>query len=136
MRLLFTFAGGVGHFLPLLPLAHALAAEGHDVAFGAQAAMLPTVKQAGFEAFDTGGRTIRDVELREPLLELDMEREYRVVREGYAGRVARQRARQAAVDELRAKLDPLRKRLFDARSKRDHPFLNKIALTAFAGELP
>jgi UDP:flavonoid glycosyltransferase YjiC (YdhE family) len=92
VRLLFTFAGGVGHFLPLLPLAHALAAEGHDVAFGAQAAMLPTVKQAGFEAFDTGGRTIRDVELREPLLELDMEREYRVVREGYAGRVARQRA--------------------------------------------
>ena len=37
--------------------------------------------------------------------------------------------------ELRKKLDPLRKQLFDARSKRDRPFLNKIALTAWSGEM-
>lgn len=92
MRVLFTFAGSVGHFLPLLQTARAMAAEGHDVAFGAQAALLPTVERAGFKAFDTGGQTIRDALVRTPLLELDMEREYRAVREGYAGRVARQRA--------------------------------------------
>ncbi len=35
--------------------------------------------------------------------------------------------------ELYAKLDPLRKKLFAAREKRDKPFLNKIALTAWSG---
>ncbi len=35
--------------------------------------------------------------------------------------------------ELFAKLDPLRKKLFDVREKRDKPFLNKIALTAWSG---
>ncbi len=37
--------------------------------------------------------------------------------------------------ELRKKLDPLRKKLLDARSKRDRPFLNKIALTAWSGQM-
>ena len=37
--------------------------------------------------------------------------------------------------EMRAKLDPLRKKLFEARSKRDRPFLNKIALTAWSGQM-
>ncbi len=68
MRFLFTFAGGTGHFLPLLPLARALAAGGHAVAFACQSAMLSAVAQAGFEAFDTGGRTTRDETLRGPLL--------------------------------------------------------------------
>jgi uncharacterized protein YyaL (SSP411 family) len=35
--------------------------------------------------------------------------------------------------ELFSKLDPLRKKLFDVREKRDKPFLNKIALTAWSG---
>ncbi len=35
--------------------------------------------------------------------------------------------------ELYKKLDPIRKKLFDAREKRDKPFLNKIALTAWSG---
>ena len=35
--------------------------------------------------------------------------------------------------ELQAKLDPIRKKLFDVREKRDKPFLNKIALTAWSG---
>lgn len=92
MRFLFTFAGGAGHFLPLLPLARGLAAAGHAVAFGAQATMLSVVERAGFETFDAGGPTTRDEAVRGPLLKLDMEREYRAVRNGYAGRVARQRA--------------------------------------------
>ena len=104
MRFLFTFAGGSGHFLPLLPLAQGLAAAGHAVAFGAQATMLSTVERAGFKAFDAGGATTRDEAIRAPLLRLDMEREYRAVRDGYAGRVARQRA--AAVLELARKWQP------------------------------
>lgn len=91
-RVLFTFAGGMGHFLPLLLIARALASDGHAVAFAAQAKLLPAVEQAGFEAFDTGGSTVRDPAARSPLLRPDMEREHRAVRDGYAGRVARQRA--------------------------------------------
>jgi UDP:flavonoid glycosyltransferase YjiC (YdhE family) len=90
--MLFTFAGGAGHFLPLTPLARAVQAAGHTVAFGGQARLVPMVEEAGFTAFDTGGRTFADDEVRRPLLELDMEREYRAVREGYAGRIARPRA--------------------------------------------
>lgn len=104
MRVLFTFAGGAGHFIPLLPTARAMAAGGHEVAFGAQAALLPTVERAGFRAFDTGGSTFGDEAARSPLLKLDMEREYRAVRVSYAGRIARQRA--AAIIDLAARWKP------------------------------
>ncbi len=67
--------GGAGHFFPLIPLARALAADDHTVAFGAQTAMLSMVERAGFEAFDTGGPTTRDEAVRGPLLKFDMERE-------------------------------------------------------------
>jgi UDP:flavonoid glycosyltransferase YjiC (YdhE family) len=53
--------------------------------------LLPAIEQAGFVAFDTGGRTFRDEALRRPLLKLDMEREYRSVSQGYAGDIAGQR---------------------------------------------
>src|SRR5262249_53391020 len=36
-------------------------------------------------------------------------------------------------DELLTKIDPIRKKLFDIRSRRDRPFLNKIALTSWSG---
>ena len=36
-------------------------------------------------------------------------------------------------EELFKKLEPLRKQLFDAREKREKPFLNKIALTSWSG---
>lgn len=60
--------------------------------------MLSVVEQAGFSGFDTGGDTLLASTERTPLLELDMEREIRAVREGYAGRTARERA--AAVLQL------------------------------------
>jgi uncharacterized protein YyaL (SSP411 family) len=34
---------------------------------------------------------------------------------------------------LLTKIDPLRKKLFDIRSRRDRPFLNKLALTSWSG---
>lgn len=92
MRILFTFAGGAGHFIPLVPIARAAEAAEHIVAFGGQAALLASVERAGFAAFDTGGATFRDESKRSPLLALDMERERRAVRKSYAGRVARARA--------------------------------------------
>jgi UDP:flavonoid glycosyltransferase YjiC (YdhE family) len=83
----------MGHFLPQISIARALAAKGHEVAFCAQTDLLREVECAGFAVFDTGGATtFRDPSVRSPLLKPDMEREYRVVRESYAGRIARQRA--------------------------------------------
>lgn len=92
VRMLFTFAGGAGHFLPLVPFARAAEDAGHVVAFGAQAGVLATVEEAGFSAFDTGGPTLLVATERTPLLEVDMAPEARAVRDGYAGRTARERA--------------------------------------------
>ena len=38
-------------------------------------------------------------------------------------------------EELHARLNPLRQKLFAVREKRDKPFLNKIALTAWSGQM-
>ncbi|HEY8687006.1 MAG TPA: glycosyltransferase [Chloroflexota bacterium] len=91
-RMLFTFAGGTGHFLPLVPFARAAENAGHRVAFGAQPGMMAAVAEAGFSAWDTGGRTLLETTERTPLLDFDPAREERAVRDGYAGRTARERA--------------------------------------------
>lgn len=75
MRILFTFAGGVGHFLPLVPVARAMACEGHEVAFGAQFALLPALRQAGFTAFYTSGDFSHDPVARFPLTRVNIEEE-------------------------------------------------------------
>lgn len=92
MRMLFTFAGGSGHFVPLLPIARAAAKVGHLVAFAGQPAMIPAVEAAGFMAFATAGATVGQPPQRLPLLKLDIEREDRALRDGYATRIARERA--------------------------------------------
>ncbi|HEX6287665.1 MAG TPA: glycosyltransferase [Herpetosiphonaceae bacterium] len=92
MRILFTFAGGSGHFVPMVPIARAAEVAGHTVAFASQPAMVAMVEAAGFAAFATGGATVPDTPARFPLLKLDAEREDRALREGYATRVARERA--------------------------------------------
>lgn len=92
MRILFTFAGGSGHFEPLIPIARAAQAAGHTVACAGQPAMLAAIEAAGFAAFASGGATVSDAPERLPLLRLDMQREERAVRDGYAGRIAGQRA--------------------------------------------
>lgn len=40
-----------------------------------------------------------------------------------------------STDEFHAKLNPIRRKLFEAREKRDKPFLNKIALTSWSGQM-
>lgn len=92
MRILFTFAGGSGHFEPLRPIARAAAAAGHTIAFAAQPALVPVVKAAGFATFSTAGSTFSSEPQRLPLLPVDLEREQRALREGFARRLARQRA--------------------------------------------
>lgn len=90
--MLFTFAGGTGHFLPLVPFARAAENAAHIVAFGAQQGMMATVVEAGFTAYDTGGRTLLATTERTPLLKFDLAREEGAIRDGYAGRTARERA--------------------------------------------
>ena len=92
MRILFTFAGGTGHFLPLVPLARAAERAGHVVAFAGQEEMVASVEAAGFTAFPSGGASLRAAGERTPLLPVDMEREARAIRVTFAGRIARERA--------------------------------------------
>ena len=54
MRLLFCTVGLEGHFRPMLPLAHALAAAGHDIAFATAAAMESAVSAEGFATLPAG----------------------------------------------------------------------------------
>jgi UDP:flavonoid glycosyltransferase YjiC (YdhE family) len=54
MRVLFTTQGALGHFHPLVPIAHAAAHAGHEVAFATQPPFAPTVERSGFLAFPAG----------------------------------------------------------------------------------
>jgi UDP:flavonoid glycosyltransferase YjiC (YdhE family) len=90
VRILFTFVGGRGHFEPLVPVARAAAAAGHEVTFAGQPSMMPTVATAGFLGFAIGLE--HAVDGRRPLLEPSQDREERVLRTSFAGRTARKRA--------------------------------------------
>jgi UDP:flavonoid glycosyltransferase YjiC (YdhE family) len=54
MRFLFTCRHGFGHVLPLLPLARAVTAAGHEVAFATGDPFQRFVQDAGFAAFTAG----------------------------------------------------------------------------------
>ncbi len=90
MRLLFTFMGGHGHFLPLLPIAHA-AAAGHTVAFACGPAMRAAVQAAGFTTFVLGAEAAHVPE-RLPLRPVDMDREAQEFRDHFVRRAAHHRA--------------------------------------------
>ena len=91
MRILFTFTGGSGHFLPALAIARAAAARGHVVLFSGQEAMLGTVRAAGFSFLPSGGPTLADPTARGPLVPVDRAHEEQVIRDTFAGRTARDR---------------------------------------------
>ena len=90
MRILFAFVGGRGHLEPLLPIAAAAAAAGHEVAFAGQAAMAAEVEAESFTAFAAGPPTLRTT--KAPLLVPDQAFEDGVVRDHFAGTIARGRA--------------------------------------------
>ncbi|MEV6288648.1 glycosyltransferase [Kribbella sp. NPDC051770] len=75
-----------------MPIARALRARGHEVLFTCQTAMLETVRAAGFEAVDSGGPSLTSAEYRGPLVPVDRTAEGEVLRTGFAGRIAAQRA--------------------------------------------
>jgi len=91
MRMLFTFTGGRGHAEPLVPIARAVEEAGHTVAFAGRPSVLPTVEALGFTVFAT--EQAREAPAtRLPLREIDTKREEREFREGFADRIARDRA--------------------------------------------
>jgi UDP:flavonoid glycosyltransferase YjiC (YdhE family) len=92
MRVLVTFAGGMGHFLPTLPYARELGSRGHEVRYACQQAMLPVVEATGFSAVDTGGATPLPTDQRRPLAPVDRGHEQRVVTDFFIGRVGTERA--------------------------------------------
>jgi UDP:flavonoid glycosyltransferase YjiC (YdhE family) len=104
VRILFTFPGGIGHFLPMVPVARAAAAAGHVVAFACQAAMVVTVEATGFPAFDAGGASLLAPGVRQPLLRPDAEDEDRAAR--IARGAARDRERASAVLALGEQWQP------------------------------
>lgn len=54
MRVLFCTTGGLGHLLPLRPLAIALRQRGHEVAWVTAPDALPRIKNEGFDLFAAG----------------------------------------------------------------------------------
>lgn len=92
MRVLFTFVGGSGHFIPGVPLARLVASHGNKVAFSCQQGMLSSVRAAGFSAFDSGGATLADPATRGSLVPVDRDHEERVIRDHFAVGTARERA--------------------------------------------
>jgi UDP:flavonoid glycosyltransferase YjiC (YdhE family) len=84
-----TFAGGSGHAEPLVPIAKAAQAAGHDVAFAGQHSVVGSLEPHGFTLFPDRPSTTAGAATITPLLEVDMEREYRTLRDAYADRFAR-----------------------------------------------
>lgn len=91
MRILFTFVGGSGHLDPLIPVARAAQAAGHVVAVSGRPGMIPRIEAAGFDAYATGPDG-GDSDQKLPLLPPSAEREDHVLRDGFAGHLARARA--------------------------------------------
>lgn len=96
MRVLVTFAGGTGHFLPTLPYARGLRARGHTIRYACQKAMIDEVQAAGFAAEDTGGRTLLPSSERRPLAPVDRSHEQQVVADFFIRRVGTERAARTA----------------------------------------
>jgi UDP:flavonoid glycosyltransferase YjiC (YdhE family) len=101
VRVLFTFAGGIGHAEPMVPLARALSIAGHTVAFAGSARPAVLLARRGFDAMTLEGQPITaDTEFatvdgppeRRQLVEPDQQHEDQVVREFYATRAPRRRA--------------------------------------------
>lgn len=93
MRILFSFVGGDGHFIPMIPVARAAEAAGHTVAFTCGPQTEDAVKAAGFDALPLGtsGGPGGPPE-RRPLRPIDQAREDQQFRDGFARREAAIRA--------------------------------------------
>jgi UDP:flavonoid glycosyltransferase YjiC (YdhE family) len=91
VRVLLTFAGGRGHAGPLLPLARALRAGGHVVGCNGRAAVVAEAGDLAEPLPDPDDAAPEPTAIA-PLLTPDPAREDAVLRDGFAGAVARRRA--------------------------------------------
>lgn len=96
VRVLFSFIGGIGHFLPLAPLAHAAERAGHTVAVAGSGSQVEAVAAAGFTAIATssppaagGSPIVRDLT---PLVPLDPRASELEFAENFGARGARRHA--------------------------------------------
>jgi UDP:flavonoid glycosyltransferase YjiC (YdhE family) len=93
VRVLFSFVGGTGHAEPLVPVAEAVRAAGHRVAFTGHERYLPPLASRGFRTFAAdGGSGGPPPAGRLPLIEPSQQNEDRVIREYYLGEVPHRRA--------------------------------------------
>jgi UDP:flavonoid glycosyltransferase YjiC (YdhE family) len=97
VRALVTFMGGPGHLEPLLPIALAARDAGHAVAVAGRPSVLRAAEALGLDTFATAADRRRSSE-RTPLLPVDLAREARDLRDGFALHLAREHA--PAVREL------------------------------------
>jgi len=104
VRVLFTFVGGGGHAEPLVPVAAAAEAAGHEVAFAGRPAVVSRLAARGFRVFPDERDPVGPPAEVMPLVGFDLERENRVLREGFAWGHARRRAN--VVLELCAQWQP------------------------------
>jgi UDP:flavonoid glycosyltransferase YjiC (YdhE family) len=88
MRMLFCFAGGPGHFHPMVPVIQAAEIAGHTVAVAGGPSRVTAVQAGGFTAFGVGPPRKRNPARRLPLQEVDVAREERDLRERLVGRSA------------------------------------------------
>jgi UDP:flavonoid glycosyltransferase YjiC (YdhE family) len=103
-RVLFTFAGGSGHADPLVPIALAIRAAGHEVAFHGRRSGAATAVERGFALFADLAEAPGDPRSIAPLAPVDRGREERDFRAGFAERLAR--ARAAKIEETAATWRP------------------------------
>ncbi|MEO8477558.1 MAG: glycosyltransferase [Actinomycetota bacterium] len=89
-RILFGFAGGIGHLLPMAPIARAAQAAGHIVAVAGRPQHAAEVEALGLEAIPIGSDA-DEPDARTRLRRLSQRREDLVLREGFARRIARER---------------------------------------------
>jgi UDP:flavonoid glycosyltransferase YjiC (YdhE family) len=92
VRVLFTFAGGAGHAEPLVPIARAARAAGHDVALAGRPWVVARLVARGFAGFPDTGDPVEEPTAITPLVEFDAAREDRLLRQGFAWFHARRRA--------------------------------------------
>lgn len=101
-RWLFSFMGGHGHFVPLIPVARAAQSAGHSIAFACGPALRATVESAGFKVLTLGSGPSATPE-RSALRPLDLEREFDEFRDRFARSASQRKAplliEQAAVWE-------------------------------------
>ena len=97
MRILFTFIGGSGHFRPLVPIARAAAAAGHDVAVAGAGRRQDEIAAAGFTAFPTSELNPPLPAAEEFLAPPDPAREVRHLAEGFARPGARRHAERISI---------------------------------------